>query len=78
MYPSEWYRWKTFADEGGKLIDSETGYFNKDDAVGDASEALKLQGKIAYIELVFDYGEDVDHVLTLTKNADGEVVVLSD
>jgi hypothetical protein len=75
---SSWYRWKTFEDEGGKLILSETGYFNMEDAVGDATEAIKQQGKIAYIELVVNDGQDVDNVLTLTKNDDGEVVMLKD
>jgi hypothetical protein len=71
---SNWYRWKTFEDAGGKLIETESGYFNIEDAVGDASESLQKGGKIAYIELVSNDGEDADNVLTLTKNQDGQVV----
>jgi hypothetical protein len=74
MAKNTWYRWKTFEDKGGKLIEWETGYFNKDDAVGDATISLQGKGKIAYVELVFNDGQDVDDVLTLSKNNSGEVV----
>lgn len=63
--PKEWYRWATYKKDGDSMIDHDSGYCELEDAVKDATAALKREGTLAYIEITD--GDQPEFKVTLRK-----------